>query len=96
MYEGAEICNNKAEQTGGGAMISKGTFTMNGGTISGNISGTNSAKPEADRIGGGVFVRRGGQFIMNGGAIENNAATAFGGGVCFDASDYGGMVPKSS
>lgn len=65
MYEGAEICNNKAEQTGGGAMISKGVFTMNGGTISGNISGTNSAKGEADRIGGGVFVRRGGQFIMN-------------------------------
>ena len=73
MYEGAEICNNKAEQTGGGAMISKGVFTMNGGTISGNISGINSAKGEADRIGGGVFVRRGGQFIMNGGAIENNA-----------------------
>lgn len=94
MYEGAEICNNKAEQTGGGAMISKGTFTMYGGTISGNISGTNSAKREADRIGGGVFVRRGGQFIMNGGAIENNAATAFGGGVCFDASDWGGTVPK--
>ena len=94
MYEGAEICNNKAEQTGGGTMISKGTFTMYGGTISGNISGTNSAKPEANRIGGGVFVRRGGQFIMNGGAIENNATTAFGGGVCFDASDYGGTVPK--
>ena len=28
MYEGAEICNNKAEQTGGGTMISKGIFTM--------------------------------------------------------------------
>ena len=94
MYEGAEICNNKAEQTGGGTMISKGIFTMYGGTISGNISGTNSAKGEADRIGGGVFVRRDGQFIMNGGAIENNATTAFGGGVCFDASDWGGTVPK--
>ena len=94
MYEGAEICSNKAEKTGGGTMISKGTFTMNGGTISGNISGTDSAKGEADRIGGGVFVRKGGQFIMNGGAIENNAATAFGGGVCFDASDWGGTVPK--
>lgn len=93
MYEGAEICNNKAEKTGGGTMISKGTFTMNGGTISGNISGTDSAKGEADRSGG-VFVRKGGQFIMNGGAIENNAATAFGGGVCFDASDWGGTVPK--
>lgn len=55
MYEGAEICNNKAGQTGGGAMISKGVFTMNGGTISGNISGTNSAKGEADRIGGGYL-----------------------------------------
>ena len=90
MYEGAEICNNKAKKTGGGTMISKGIFTMCGGTISGNISGTDSAKGEADRIGGGVFVRRGGQFIMNGGAIENNATTAFGGGVCFDASDYEG------
>ena len=94
MYEGAEICNNKAGKTGGGTMISKGTFTMNGGTISGNISGTNRANPEADRSGGGVFVRKGGQFIMNGGAIENNATTAFGGGVCFDASDYSGTVPK--
>lgn len=94
MYEGAEICNNKAENQGGGTMISKGIFTMYGGTISGNISGTNRANGEADRIGGGVFVRRGGQFIMNGGAIENNATTAFGGGVCFDASDYTGTVPK--
>jgi len=94
MYEGAEICNNKAEKTGGGTMISNGIFTMYGGTISGNISGTDSAKGEADRSGGGVFVRRGGQFIMNGGAIENNATTAFGGGVCFDASDWGDTVPK--
>lgn len=94
MYEGAEICNNKAEKTGGGTMISKGIFTMYGGTISGNISGTNRANGEADRSGGGVFVRRGGQFIMNGGTIENNATTAFGGGVCFDASDWGGTVPK--
>ncbi len=94
MYPGAEICNNTCEQTGGGVMVSKGTFTMNGGTISGNISGTDSTKSEAERIGGGVFVRRGGQFIMNGGTIQNNATTAFGGGVCFDASDYNGFVPK--
>lgn len=94
MYPGAEMKNNRSAKTGGGAMISRGTFTMYGGTISGNISGTDSANGEADRIGGGVFVRRGGQFIMKGGAIENNATTAFGGGVCFDASDDGGMVPK--
>ena len=94
MYPGAEMKNNRSAKTGGGTMISNGIFTMYGGTISGNISGTDSANGEADRIGGGVFVRRGGQFIMKGGAIENNATTAFGGGVCFDASDDGGMVPK--
>ena len=95
MHKGAEICNNRCEQTGGGIMVSKGTFTMNGGTISGNISGTDSSKNEVNWIGGGVFVRRGGQFIMNGGIIEDNAATGFGGGICFDASDYSGMVPKA-
>ena len=93
MYPGAEICNNSCAQTGGGVMVSKGTFTMNGGTISGNISGTNTTKDD-EKVGGGVFVRRGGQFIMNDGVIENNATTAFGGGVCFDASDNGGFVPK--
>ena len=59
MYEALRSATTKPSKTGGGAMISKGVFTMNGGTISGNISGTNSAKGEADRIGGGVFVRRG-------------------------------------
>ena len=95
MYPGAEICNNSCEQTGGGVMVSKGTFTMKGGTISNNVSGMDSTKSETERIGGGVFVRRGGQFIMNDGTIKNNATTSFGGGVCFDASDYGNMVPKA-
>jgi uncharacterized repeat protein (TIGR02543 family) len=93
MYPGAEICNNVCAQTGGGVMVSRGTFTMNGGTISGNISGTNTTKDD-EKVGGGVFVRRGGQFIMNDGVIENNTATGIGGGVCFDASDNGGFVPK--
>ncbi len=93
MYPGAEICNNTCEQTGGGVMVSMGTFTMKGGTISGNISGTNTTD-DKDKVGGGVFVRRGGQFIMDGGVIEHNTATGIGGGVCFDASDNGGMVPK--
>lgn len=86
MYDGAEIRDNYCEETGGGIMVNVGTFTMNGGTISGNMS-----KME----GGGVFVRKGGQFMMNGGKIENNAAASFGGGVCFEASDYGNMVPKA-
>ncbi len=95
MYPNAEICGNICAQTGGGIMVSKGSFTMNGGSISNNISGTDAKASEGDRTGGGVFVRRGGQFIMNDGKIENNTTTAFGGGVCFDASDYGGMVPRA-
>ena len=84
MYDGAEICGNYAEETGGGMMISVGTFTMNGGTISGNI---------AKGDGGGVYVRRGGQFIVNGGTIENNATTAMGGGIAFEAGNYSGYTP---
>ena len=84
MYDGAEICNNSSKQTGGGVMVSVGTFTMNGGTISGNI---------AEMEGGGVYVRRGGQFIMNGGTIENNATKTMGGGISFQADDYNNGIP---
>lgn len=84
MYDGAEVIGNKSDNDGAGVMVSCGTFTMNGGKISGNI-----AKGQA----GGVYVRRGGQFIMNGGEISNNHANKYGGGVSFVASDYFGYVP---
>ncbi len=84
MYDGAEVIGNKSDNDGAGVMVSCGTFTMNGGKISGNI-----AKGQA----GGVYVRRGGQFIMNGGEISNNHAKKYGGGVSFVASDYKGYVP---
>ena len=47
----------------------KGTFTMNGGTISGNSAA----------LGGGVY--NSGTFVMNGGEISNNNASDEGGGV---------------
>ena len=84
MYDGAEVIGNKSVNDGAGVMVSCGTFTMNGGKISGNIA-TGQA--------GGVYVRRGGQFIMNGGEISNNHANKSGGGVSFVASDYSGYVP---
>lgn len=84
MYDGAEVIGNKSDNDGAGVMVSYGTFTMNGGKISGNI-----AMGQA----GGVYVRRGGQFIMNGGEISNNHANKYGGGVSFVASDYFGYVP---
>lgn len=57
---------------GGGVYVHSGTFTMNAGTISGNIS--------TYTRGGGVQVAQG-TFVMNGGTIEGNSAAEKGGGV---------------
>lgn len=83
MYEGAEVKGNIAKETGGGIMVSVGSFTMKGGEISGNIAGGE---------GGGVYVRRGGQFMMQGGEIKNNSTAAFGGGIAYSANDYSGFT----
>ena len=57
---------------GGGVYISgNSTFTMNGGTISGNTA----------TVGGGVGVDNDGTFTMNGGTISGNTANFDGGGV---------------
>ena len=72
-----EITNNtaggsKTQGHGGGVHVNndKSSFTMNGGTITGNT---------ANVQGGGVFVQNG-TFTMNGGEISNNTAK-WGGGV---------------
>ena len=54
------------------AAVIGGTFTMNGGTISGN---------RASYDGGGVYVEDGCTFTMNGGTISGNTANNDGGGV---------------
>ena len=92
MYDGAEMCGNVSYQTGGAVMVSCGTFTMYGGTISDNISGAGNVGAE-DQVGGGVYVRRGGQFIMKGGTISGNAAGSVGGNIGFVAQDYNNSVP---
>lgn len=93
MYDGAEICRNVSYQTGGGVMVSCGTFTMEGGTISDNVSGVGSGVSAEDQVGGGVFVRRGGQFVMNGGTVANNSAAGFGGNIALEAGDSLGNTP---
>lgn len=89
MYDGAEMCRNVSYQTGGAVMVSCGTFTMEGGTISDNISGAGNVDEE-DKVGGGVYVRRGGQFIMNGGTISDNASPNAGGNIAIVTEDYNG------
>jgi uncharacterized repeat protein (TIGR02543 family) len=76
MNTGAKISSNSLssfdDTFGSGVYVaSDGTFTMNGGEISGNGGAT---------YGGGVFVWYG-TFTMNGGEISGNSAYN-GGGVC--------------
>ena len=81
-YSGTLIMNNGSKITGnssssyygGGVYVGGGTFTMNGGTISGNTAGD---------WGGGVYVG-GGTFTMTGGTISGNinqGPSSLGGGV---------------
>ena len=71
---------------GGGAVyVDGGSFTMNGGTIAGNIAANGS--------GGGIHVYNSGTFTMNGGTITGNIA-ANGGGIyaSFTSSQKGSIT----
>lgn len=70
-----------------------GSFTMYGGTITGN---------HANGSGGGVCIEgTNGSFTMYGGSITNNSATGSGGGVYVDGKNssftmYGGTITNNS
>jgi len=70
------ISRNTAGGGGGGGGVyvaEKGTFTMSGGTISGNVGSSSG--------GGGVYVLENGTFTMSGGTISGNTSASDGGGV---------------
>ncbi|MDR1306767.1 MAG: hypothetical protein LBK74_04255 [Treponema sp.] len=73
VLDGSAISGNG----GGGVHVKNGTFTMNGGEISGNslnLKGEISRDSNVNR-GGGVYVENG-TFTMNGGKIFGNAVNA--------------------
>jgi predicted outer membrane repeat protein len=73
MDTGSKITGNtNTTRDGGGVALYSGTFTMNGGEISGNT---------ARWVGGGVFSYEG-NFIMHGGKISGNTAASGGGVDC--------------
>jgi hypothetical protein len=88
MYDGVTLKDNRnttitttlANQGGGVRVTGGGSFTMNGGTISGNAIGDNT-----NGNGGGVYVSgNGSRFEMQGGTIDGSGLTrnaANGGGV---------------
>lgn len=91
MHDGAEIKNNTSAETGGGIMVSYGIFTMEGGEISNN----QTTDKKDNGVGGGVYVRRGGTFIMNDGTISGNTSGAdIGNAIAYDASDNSAYIPK--
>jgi uncharacterized repeat protein (TIGR02543 family) len=70
MNDGSKISgNSNTSGTGGGVYMNGGTFTMTGGTISGNTASN----------GGGVYAT--GTWTMSGGTISGNTAYNYGGGV---------------
>ncbi|MHC6201599.1 fibronectin type III domain-containing protein [Breznakiellaceae bacterium SP9] len=88
MNNGSKIIDNTS---GGGVRVdSRGTFTMNGGTISGNTDGGLSVfggtftmndgtiSGNTSGEGGGVWISSG-TFTMNGGTISGNTASGGGG-----------------
>jgi len=99
---GGLIMNNGSAITGninheGVSIVESGTFTMNGGTISGNngvgvyVSGTFSMSGGTisgnnGGNGGGVCVESG-TFTMSGGTISGNTA-GNGGGVCVESGTF--------
>jgi len=81
MKDGSTITGNTNGDNGGGVYVANAgsTFTMNGGTISGNGA----------YCGGGVYVEDGGTFTMTGSAtVSGNTVTGYGGGVYVNDSEF--------
>lgn len=79
MNSGATISGNTNSDVGGGGVLDRGTFTMNGGTITYNHNDNGS--------GGGVVITNNATFTMSGGEISNNTAY-YGGGVAVESGTF--------
>ncbi len=80
LHDGAEISRNYSSGGIAGVRVSLGTMVMeDGALVEGNIS-------DSADDGAGIWVTNGGQFVMNGGSVSNNASAGIGGGVTLEAS----------
>lgn len=88
MKSGSSITGNTSNRaTHGGGVYNEGTFTMNGGTISGNLARiTGSGRDQIGGDGGGVYNK--GTFTMNDGTISTNKAMDGGSGVYNDSGTF--------
>jgi hypothetical protein len=92
MQEGAKITGNTYDyfNSRGGGVFVAGTFTMEGGEISGNTAKTSTRSA----YGGGVYVDDSATFVMNGGKISGNTVSSSSGSstTASPASPFGGGV----
>ena len=96
-----QISGSNQFYNGAGVCVYNGTFTMKSGKIINNTSCAFNYNSNLPTLGGGVYVRAGASFIMEGGEISGNkvierttngrantntASVAVGGGVCLQAT----------
>ena len=79
--DGAKICGSKAKY--GGGLTIKGTFTMNGGELSGNIATHSGAGDGGAAVSLWNGAGQNASFVMNGGVIKNNSATTCSAGAVY-------------
>jgi uncharacterized protein YjdB len=98
MNDGSKITGNTYSNSsyycsGGGVYVDSGTFTMNGGEITGNTVTCNSSSYAG--FGGGVYINSG-TFNMHSGTISGNTSSDGGGGICIIrtgiANIHGGVI----
>jgi len=93
LYPTGEISYHWIQGSGGGVYVNTGsTFTMNGGTITGNTA-TGAYDPDklsGNYGGGAVAISRNSTFIMNDGIITDNFAEV-GGGVWVSGKSNAGV-----
>jgi len=77
MSDDAAIEGNTAREGGGVYVDDQGSFTLTGGSISGNKAGYLTVRCP----GGGVYVGGGSSFTMSGDAVIRENTAAYGGGV---------------
>lgn len=79
IMNGGTITGNSANSAGGGGVyVNQGSFTMNGGVISGNAC--TESNSTGGGSGGGVYISSS-VFTMNGGTISDNTVAGRGGGI---------------
>lgn len=88
MNDGIIRNNSSTNSQGGGVHVSRGTFRMRGGEISGNTAPSGGGVGVTSDSSDSCYVL----FDMSGGKISGNSATSYGGGIYVYTSSIGAYI----